>query len=75
MWVDTRDREPDHDGFYLVQMIYGDVDGLNYTTDGGWNTHYDTFGNLQNKFAIADYKVARWFDAPEPEPVPDEWYD
>lgn len=74
MWVNTRDRKPDHDGFYLVQLMYGDVDGLGYTTEGGWNTHYDLFGNLQNKSAIADYRIARWLDAPEPPEIPDKCF-
>ena len=74
MWVVTKERKPEQDGFYLVQLMYGDVNGLSYTTDGGWNTHYDRFGNLQNKSAIADYKVARWFDAPEPPEIPDKCF-
>ena len=74
MWVVTRERKPDHDGFYLVQMTYGTVSGLEYTKDGGWNTNYDLFGILRDENAINDLDVARWFDAPQPPEVPDEWF-
>ena len=75
MWVDTRDREPSSDGIYLVQMAGRYMSAMNYTTEGGWNTHKDSDGNLSDENAMTYKDVARWFDAPEPEPVPDEWYD
>lgn len=74
MWINVRDQKPQKDGMYLVQMMHGGLAGLEYTQEGGWNTHYDTFGNLQNESAIADYNVARWFDAPEPPEIPDKCF-
>ena len=32
-------------------------------------------GNLLDECAMTYKDVARWFETPEPEPVPDEWYD
>lgn len=75
MWVITKEREPDKDGFYLVQMIYGKVNGLEYTIEGGWNTRYDYDGSLHAESAIEKTSVARWFDAPEPPEVLDIWFD
>ncbi len=75
MWVVTKEREPKRDGFYLVQMMYGKVNGLEFTIEGGWNTHYDSDGNLHTESAIEKTHVARWFDAPDPPEVPDEWFE
>ena len=72
MWVVTRERKPNEDGFYLVQMIHGGLEGLSYTTDGGWNTRRYS-EELWAEAAIPDSDVARWFDAPQPPEVPDEW--
>lgn len=74
MWVITKEREPDKDGFYLVQMIYGAVNGLMYTKEGGWNTRYDFESKLHREDAIDKKHVARWFDAPEPPEVSDRCF-
>ena len=74
MWNDTRDCMPLADGTYLVQMAHGGLSGLEYTREGGWNTHYDFDGNLHAESAINDAQVARWFNAPTPPDVPDEWF-
>lgn len=74
-WINVRDNEPMKDGTYLVQMVHGGLGGLDYTREGGWNTHYDYHGKLCNESAIASINVARWFDAPTPPEVPDEWFD
>lgn len=75
MWINTRDSEPLVDGIYLVQMAGRYMSAMNYTTEGGWNTYKDSDGNLSDESAMTYKDVARWFDTPEPEPVPDEWYD
>ncbi len=73
MWVVTKERKPEQDGFYLVQMMHGGLEGLSYTTDGGWNTRrYNE--ELMTQSAISDFNVARWFDAPQPPEVPNEWF-
>lgn len=75
MWNNVRDHNPQVEKVYLVQMTTGALFGLEYTKEGGWNTHYDTRGNLCNAYAISDMNVARWFDAPDPPEVPDEWFE
>lgn len=74
MWVITREKMPEKDGFYLVQMVYGEVNGLTYTKEGGWNTLYDHDGILHAGNMIEKIRVARWLDAPEPPEVPDIWF-
>ena len=74
MWVITKEREPERDGFYLVQMMYGKVNGLEYTIEGGWNTRHDYDGSLYAESAIEKTHVARWFDAPEPPEIPDKCF-
>lgn len=72
MWVDSTDCVPIADGQYWVQTVYGDVKSLEYTYEGGWNTHYDN-GKLYNKFAMNDGYVARWHKVDYPPAVPQEW--
>ena len=73
MWVITKERKPEQDGFYLVQMIHGGLEGLSYTMDGGWNTR--RYGEeLWTEAKISDYSVARWFDAPQPPEIPNKWF-
>lgn len=74
-WIDTRECVPLEDGYYLIQTVFGAVNGYTYTHAGGWNTHYDHKGNLCKNGAINDGYVARWFDAPKPKEVPEEWYE
>ena len=74
MWIDTRDYVPIADGYYLVQTVYGEITGLSYTLKGGWNTRYNrTNGELCTESVIEGTYVARWFDAPKPAEVPQEW--
>jgi hypothetical protein len=74
-WIDTRDCEPAKNGTYLVQMTGGYLAGIDYTVEGGWNTSYDRDGTLSDKAAIPSVSVARWFDAPQPPEIPQEWFD
>lgn len=74
MWINVRERNPEKDGVYLVQMMHGGLSGLEYTQEGGWNTHYDSKGNLCDQSVIPDNRVARWFDAPEPPEIPDKCF-
>lgn len=73
-WIDTREREPETDGRYLIQDVTGEVWDMEYTPEGGWNTHYDSNGIIYTDAALKKTYVARWFEAPAPEPVPYEWY-
>lgn len=75
MWIDTRDYVPIADGTYLVQTVFGELLGLKYTLQGGWNTDYDKDGNLRDESAVAYTYVARWYEAEKPEAVPEEWLD
>lgn len=76
MWVNARRRMPKKDGCYMYQSIYGDVSSMNYTVKGGWNTHYEIGTHiLYDEKRIEDGYIARWFEAPEPEPVPEEWFE
>lgn len=74
MWINVRDHKPQKNGVYLAQMMHGGLAGLEYTQEGGWNTHYDSNGNLCNQSAISDNRVARWLDAPQPPEVPDKCF-
>ena len=74
-WISTRNMEPENDGTYLAQMAHGGLAGLDFTVEGGWNTHYDSKGNLHTESAISKLSVARWFDAPTPPEVPQAWFD
>lgn len=73
-WIDNRKNEPTKNGTYLAQMIYGGITGLDFTIEGGWNTHYDKDGELCADHAIDRRNVARWLDAPEPPEVSQEWF-
>lgn len=73
MWIDTRDYLPIADGTYLVQTVFGELTGLKYTLQGGWNTSYDKHGLLHMDSAIIPTYVARWYEADKPDEVPDEW--
>ena len=75
MWIDTRDCVPLADGTYVVQTVYSAVTSMFYTTEGGWNTHRDSDGNLSTESAIADGYVVRWHDVETPPEVPKEWLD
>ena len=74
MWINVRDHNPQKDGVYMTQMMYGGLAGLEYTQEGGWNTHSDPIGNLCIQSAIPDNSVARWFDAPEPPEIPNKCF-
>ena len=74
MWINVRDQKPQKDGVYLTQMMHGGLAGLEYTQEGGWNTHYDSDGSLCNQSVISDNRIARWFDAPEPPEIPDKCF-
>lgn len=73
-WIDNREQEPTQNGTYLAQMIYGSLTGLDFTIEGGWNTHYDENGELHRDHAIDRNNVARWLDAPAPPEVSTEWF-
>ena len=74
MWVDTRDHDPSDDGIYLIQYVTGEKGAMQFTVAGGWNTHYESTGNLYDEAAIKDGYVVRWYSAPEPPMhIPEEW--
>lgn len=75
MWINTRDRLPDKDGEYMMQSVYGSIGTILYTVDGGWNTHRTAAGLFMDNAISNNGYIARWFDIPEPEPVPEEWVD
>ena len=75
MWEDNASRMPDADGIYVVQTIYDDVTSMQYTIEGGWNTHREPNGKLYDEVAIERGYVARWYKVTKPQPVPQEWKD
>lgn len=76
MWVDTRECVPFKDGEYIVQTIYGDVGTMQYTFEGGWNTHRDENGKVQAGYRLEnDGYIARWFLPPTPPTIPESWVD
>lgn len=75
MWVNARERLPEKDGEYMYQSVYGCVGAIFYTVEGGWNTTKSD-NVLNAKHAIEnDGYITRWLDAPDPEPVPEEWLE
>lgn len=72
-WIDTSNCEPLEDGTYLVQTIFGDLRGYDYTLKGGWNTMYLRNGELHTVSAINDGYVVRWLSVDKPPKVPEEW--
>lgn len=75
MWVNTRDRLPEKDGEYIMQTVVGRVSNIHYTVEGGWNSYREADGTLVNSQVEGDWNlyVVRWFDLPEPKPVPKKW--
>ena len=73
MWIDTRECVPLVDGEYYVQTVYGDVKGMYYTHEGGWNTHKEPDGTVYTENAINDGYVVRWCKIVAPPSVPTEW--
>lgn len=69
MWIATREETPTKDGCYTIQTVYGEVMSMVYTVYYGWNTYPYSYDN-----PINNGYVARWFDAPEPPEIPEEWY-
>ena len=58
---------------FVSQCVYAGCGIMNYTPEGGWNTHIDKDGTLNYMNMIEDYSIARWYDIPQPEPVPEAW--
>jgi hypothetical protein len=73
-WIDTRDRQPTENADYLVQTALGDEATALYTTEGGWNSFIDSEGKLHCGDTDQSLYIVRWFDAPKPPAVPEEWY-
>lgn len=72
MWIDTRECVPLADGEYIVQTVYGDVKPMNYTHEGGWNTHCEG-GVLYDANAMDNLYIVRWHSVTTPKAVPSEW--
>jgi len=68
MWIDTRKELPSKDGYYLVQTVFGGIDVIIYSVEGGWNTSYK-----DDPMAINPLYVVRWLRGPEPKAVPKKW--
>lgn len=73
MWIEARECVPFADGEYLVQTVYGRVTAMNYTHKGGWNTHYDSNGVMQDTNSIEYEYIARWCKVEKPKAVPEAW--
>ena len=74
-WVDTRDRQPTANGEYLTQAASGSVGTTMYTVEGGWNSFIDYSGKLHCGDDDMSLYIVRWFDAPKPPAVLEEWYE
>lgn len=72
-WVDTRDRQPTVSGDYLTQAASGSVGTTMYTVEGGWNSFIDCDGVLHCGDGDMSLYIVRWFEAPKPPAVPEEW--
>lgn len=65
-WILINDRNPDKNGEYIVaRKHFAGVTTVNYTTIGGWNTHIDNHGVLQNGNALSDDRFLAWMPFPE----------
>lgn len=72
MWVDSKDCVPLMDGRYWVQTVYGAIEPLEYTHEGGWNT-YKVDGKLFDKYAMPNRYIVRWHKVDYPPAIPEEW--
>ena len=74
-WIDTRNCEPLEDGMYFVQTVTGDMRVMNYTFEGGWNTHRNEDGTVceHDEHFNDGFYVARWYKVPKPDTIPHEW--
>lgn len=65
-WMKT--GAPDADGLYAVVVGYSDsvMTTMNYTVEGGWNTHRDSDGvvDAENQIDNSDGYIKAWFNVP-----------
>lgn len=68
---------PDHDCKVVVIGKHGYVDAMNYTVEGGWNTHRASDGTLTNEYAMtADEIIISWdYWLKKAKVNGEEWFD
>ena len=69
-WTDTQNCVPLIDGEYMVQTVFGKVTCMNFTPEGGWNTHEDVDGYIDTESAMNDGYVVRWYFMETPPAIP-----
>lgn len=62
-WIKVADRNPSANGQYIVATKY-DVQEMQFTTLGGWNTFEDHLGNLKTEHAMDDSRIVAWMPMP-----------
>jgi len=67
MWIDTNNCVPLDEGQYMVQTRFNKVCPVYYTPEGGWNTSWLSDGTLDDRYAMNDGCIVRWFKVPMPE--------
>lgn len=65
-----RTGRPEEDGEYLVIDRFRRRTTLNFTVEGGWNTHRSYSGELYAEHALGDDSVRFWLDVEDPEVTP-----
>ncbi len=63
-------KRSEKDGIYLIINLCYERDTMNFTVEGGWNTHWSYSGELCAEHALGDDSVRFWLDVEDPEVTP-----
>lgn len=67
--AEWRTGRPEKDGIYLIIDRCYERDTMNFTVEGGWNTHWSYLGKLYAESALGDDSVRFWLDVEDPQEV------
>lgn len=67
--AEWRTGRPEKDGIYLIINQCYERDTMNFTVEGGWNTHWSYLGELCAEHALGDDSVRFWLDVEDPQEV------
>lgn len=68
IWHDATLMSPPKDGKYFI-VWWDEVTMMDYTTDGGWNTHREPDGTVYSQYSLTGKYVELWADPPMIEEV------
>lgn len=67
--AEWRTGRPEKDGEYLIIDQVCERSTMNFTVEGGWNTHRSYSGELCAEYALGDDSVRYWLDVEDPQEV------